>query len=168
MKRSEINHALKAALRCFKAAGWALPPHPRWDVTDCGLGRFAEIGLVLVNLADHPEYCEKLMYAKRHQVLPLHTHRRKKEDIICRAGRLAIELWKGHPKRTRKGSRFSLLRNGEPIKVRSGETIVLQAGERVTIDDAHDNFFVDPRIGRFPQIEEDERPFAHLLWEKPG
>lgn len=57
---------------------------------------------------------------------------------------------------------------------------VLEAGERVTLtpgtyhafwpesaacvigevsttnDDQHDNFFVDPRIGRFPAIEEDE------------
>lgn len=190
MKRSEINQALKSALRCFKAAGWALPPHPRWDVTDCGLSRFAKIGLVLVNLAEHSEYCEKLMYARRHQVLPLHTHRRKKEDIICRAGRLAVELWKGHPKRTRKGSEFSVQRNGERIKVRSGHVIFLKGGERVTLvpgvyhafwpesreaiigevstanDDAHDNFFVDPRIGRFPQIEEDEPPLARLCWEK--
>ena len=190
MKRSEINQALKDALRCFRAAGWALPPNPHWDVTDCGLGQFAKIGLVLVNLAEQSEYCEKLMYAKRRQVLPLHTHHSKKEDIICRAGRLAIELWKGHPKRTRKGTNFSLLRNGEPVKVRSGEIIVLKAGERITIvpgvyhafwpvsreaiigevstanDDARDNFFVDPRIGRFPQIEEDERPLARLLWEK--
>lgn len=190
MKRSEINQALKSALRCFKAAGWALPPNPCWDVTDCGLGNFTKSGLVLVNLAEHPEYCEKLMYAKRHQVLPLHTHRRKKEDIICRAGRLAVELWNGHPKKTRKGIQFTVLRNGEPIKVRSGQTIILQAGERITLvpgvyhafwpesreaiigevstanDDAHDNFFVDPRIGRFPQIEENERPFVRLLWEK--
>jgi D-lyxose ketol-isomerase len=190
MKRSEINQALKAARRCFQAAGWALPPRPRWDVTDCGLGHFAKIGLVLVNLAEHPEYCEKLMYARRHQVLPLHTHRRKKEDIICRAGRLAIEIWKGHPQRTRKGAAFYLWRNGENVKVRSGQVLLLEAGERVTIvpgvyhafwpenreaiigevstanDDAHDNFFTDPRIGRFPLIEEDEPPVARLCWEK--
>ena len=84
MKRSEINQALKDAQRCFQAAHWALPPKPRWDVTDCGLGRFDEVGLVLVNLAEQPEYCEKLMYAKHHQVTPMHTHRQKKEDIICR------------------------------------------------------------------------------------
>jgi hypothetical protein len=192
MKRSQTNRALKDALRCFKAAHWALPPHPRWDVTDCGLGKFAQIGLVLVNLAEQPEYCEKLMYAKRHQVLPMHAHRRKKEDIICRAGRLAVELWPGHPKHTRKGRAFSLQRNGETVTVRSGKPVVLKAGERVTIepgvyhafwpesreaiigevstvnDDAHDNFFVDPRIGRFPEIEEDEPPFARLLWETPG
>jgi D-lyxose ketol-isomerase len=190
MKRSEINQALKNALRCFKAAGWALPPNPRWDVTDCGLGQFAKIGLVLVNLAEQPEYCEKLMFARRRQVLPLHTHHRKKEDIICRAGRLAVEVWKGHPKRTRKGTQFFIQRNGERIKVRAGQVLLLKAGERVTLvpgvyhafwpesreaiigevstanDDAHDNFFVDPRIGRFPRIEEDEPPLVRLLWEK--
>jgi D-lyxose ketol-isomerase len=191
MKRSEINQALIDARRCFDAARWALPPHPRWDVTDCGLGQFAEIGLVLVNLAEQPEYCEKLMYSKRHQVLPMHTHRRKKEDITCRNGRLAVELWKGHPERTRKGEAFSLSRNGATVEVRSGEPVILDAGERVTIvpgvyhafwaesdeavigevssanDDAHDNFFVDPRIGRFPEIEEDAPPIARLLWETP-
>jgi D-lyxose ketol-isomerase len=191
MKRSEINRALADARRCFEAARWTLPPHPRWDVTDFGLGKFAEIGLVLVNLAEQPEYCEKLMYSKCHQVLPMHTHRRKKEDIICRSGRLSVELWKGHPERTLTGEVFSLARNGDTVEVLSGEPIILDAGERVTIvpgiyhafwadsdeaivgevstanDDAHDNFFVDPRIGRFPEIEEDSPPRARLLWETP-
>jgi D-lyxose ketol-isomerase len=195
MKRSEINQALADAMRCFKAARWALPPHPRWDVTDFGLGKFTEIGLVLVNLAEQPEYCEKLMYSKRHQMLPMHTHGRKKEDIICRSGRLSLELWKGHPERAHdgdvfsKGEAFSLGRNGETAEARSGEPFVIEAGERVTIvpgvyhafwaesdeaiigevstanDDAHDNFFVDARIGRFPEIEEDAQPITRLLWE---
>ena len=190
MKRSEINLALKAAQRCFQAARWALPPKPRWDVTDCGLGRFDQVGLVLVNLAEQPEYCEKLMYSKQRQVTPMHTHRKKKEDIICRSGLLTVELWKGHPEQTRKGEVFFVCRNGEKVEVRSGEPILLPAGERVTIqpgvyhafwpesqeavigevstanDDAHDNFFVDPNIGRFPEIDEDEPPVARLLWEK--
>jgi D-lyxose ketol-isomerase len=189
MKRSEINQALKNAQRCFRTANWTLPPKPRWDVTDCGLGRFGEVGLVLVNLTEQPEYCEKLMYARHRQVTPMHTHRQKKEDIICRSGRLVIELWKGHPERTRKGEVFWVCRNGEKTEVHSGEPILLQAGERVTIvpgvyhafwpespeaiigevstanDDAHDNFFVDPNIGRFPEIDEDEPPVVRLLWE---
>lgn len=192
MKRSEINQALKRAMRCFKASQWALPPKPRWDVTDLGLGQFKKFGLVLVNLAEEPEYCEKLMYSQKNQVTPMHTHKKKKEDIICRSGRLAIELWKGHPERTRKGEVFLLSRNGEKVKVRSGEPIILQPGERVTLepgvyhafwahsqeaivgevstanDDAHDNFFVDKDIGRFPGVEEDEKPIARLLWEKVG
>jgi D-lyxose ketol-isomerase len=190
MKRSQINKALADAMRCFKAAQWALPPQPHWDVTDCGLDKFDQVGLVLVNLAEHAEYCEKLMYSKNRQVTPMHTHRKKKEDIICRSGRLAIELWKGHPKQTQKGETFPVQRNGENVEVRSGEPIVLEPGERVTIvpgvyhafwpesseavigevstanDDANDNFFVDQNIGRFPEIDEDEKPLVRLLWEK--
>ena len=192
MKRSEINKALADAQHCFKSAGWALPPRPRWDVTDCGLGRFDRVGLVLVNLAEQPEYCEKLMYARQGQVTPMHTHKRKKEDIICRRGRLAIELWKDHPEHVRKGEPFRILRNGERVGIRSGEIVLLQAGERVTIepgmyhafwpesqeaiigevstanDDANDNFFVDANIGRFPDIDEDEPPLLRLLWETPN
>lgn len=190
MKRSQINRALADAMHCFKAAHWALPPKPRWDVTDCGLGKFDQVGLVLVNLTEQPEYCEKLMYSKHRQVTPMHAHRRKKEDIICRSGRLAIELWSGHPKRTRRGDVLSLLRNGESVEVYSGDPIILEPGERVTIvpgiyhafwpesseavigevstanDDANDNFFVDPDIGRFPEIDEDEPPVVRLVWEK--
>jgi D-lyxose ketol-isomerase len=190
MKRSQINRALKDAIDCFKSANWALPPHPRWDVTDCGLGKFDQIGVVLLNLAEQPEYCEKLMYSKYRQVTPMHAHGKKKEDIICRHGNLALELWKGHPEKTRKGGTFLLCRNGREVEVRSGETVVLQAGERVTIepgvyhafwpeskeavigevstanDDVNDNFFVDPNVGRFPEIDEDEPPIARLLWER--
>jgi D-lyxose ketol-isomerase len=190
MKRSQINQALRNAKHCFQAAGWALPPNPRWDVTDCGLGKFDQFGLVLVNLTEQPEYCEKLMYSRCRQVTPMHAHRRKKEDIICRNGRLVIELWKAHPDRTRKGEVFPLLRNGEKVEIRSGEPMVLEAGERVTIepgvyhafwpesieaiigevstanDDANDNFFVNPDIGRYPQIDEDEPPALRLLWER--
>jgi hypothetical protein len=190
MKRSQINKALKDAMRCFEEARWALPPKPRWDVTDCGLGKFNDVGLVLLNLAELPEYCEKLMYSKKHQVTPMHTHRKKKEDIICRSGRLAIELWKTHPDHASKGEAFQMLLNGEKTEAHSGQPVILNAGERVTIepgiyhafwpesneaiigevstanDDANDNFFVDPNIGRFPEIDEDESPIVKLLWEQ--
>ena len=190
MKRSEINAALTAAMKAFAAAQWVLPPNPRWDVTDCGLGRFGEVGLVLLNLAEQAEYCEKLMYSQFQQVTPMHTHKKKKEDIICRHGRLAIELWAGLPEETRRGKSFSVLRNGEAVEARSGEPLLLAAGDRVTIvpgvyhafwpesdgavigevstanDDANDNFFVDKNIGRFPEIVEDEPPVTRLYWEK--
>ena len=65
MKRSEINSLIQSAARCFGKHGWALPPNARWDVTDFGLGDWRRFGLVLVNLADEPEYCEKLMYAQK-------------------------------------------------------------------------------------------------------
>jgi hypothetical protein len=179
MKRSEINGLLRAAEACFREHHWALPPQPRWDVTDFGLGDWRRYGLVLVNLADEAEYCEKLMYARAGMVTPCHCHHRKKEDIICRCGELSLRAWPALPAEC-EGSTFPLLVNGESRQVTAGETIRLQAGERVTLpprvyhefaptsdecilgevstanDDENDNFFVDPNVGRFPQVVEDE------------
>jgi D-lyxose ketol-isomerase len=190
MKRSEINAAYREASACFARHGWALPPNPKWDITDFGLGDFERFGLVLVNLAEEPEYCEKLMYARPGQTTPMHAHRRKKEDIICRHGRLSIEIWPSLPKEEQRGAPFKIERNGEWSHARAGEPLILEAGERVTItpgqyhtffpvsedcvigevstanDDTNDNFFTDPRIGRFPEIEEDEPPQVRLEWER--
>src|SRR5277367_1026520 len=112
MKRSEINHLVRSATACFEAHGWALPPSPNWDVTDFGLGDHRKFGLVLVNLAEEPEYCEKLMFAKRGMVTPTHCHRVKKEDIICRSGRLRVRIWSGHPDTSAGGMTLNF--NGRP------------------------------------------------------
>jgi D-lyxose ketol-isomerase len=190
MKRSQINAAIRATSDAFAAGGWALPPDPRWDVTDLGLGDFEKTGLVLINLAEEPEYCEKLMYSKRDQVTPMHTHRRKKEDIVCRWGQLTLELWNGRPDEANRGNDIVLNRNGKPFTARSGQPFTIEAGERVTLvpgvyhafwaasdsgcvigevstanDDANDNVFVDPNIGRFPEIEEDEAATVRLVSE---
>lgn len=189
MKRSAINKLIKSAKSCFKRHGWALPPEPRWDVTDFGLGDWRKFGLVLVNLAEEKEYCEKLMYAKKGMVTPAHCHRKKKEDIICRSGTLAVQVWAGHPSKS-NGRGFDLPINGELIRVNSGDIIELHAGSRVTLvpgiyhefypdsleciigevstanDDLHDNFFVNKDIGRYPGIEEDEPAIVRLLSDK--
>ena len=190
MKRSQINQAIRDATRCFKENGWSLPPKPKWDVTDFGLAEFDRKGLVLLNLAEEPEYCEKLMYARKDQLTLAHTHRLKKEDIICRAGELHLKLWKGHPEKSPEGD-FQLQVNGEKRLFRSGDTLSLQAGERVTLtpgifhafwpaseecvigevsnanDDVNDNIFADENIGRFPDIEEDEPIVVKLVSDKP-
>jgi D-lyxose ketol-isomerase len=186
MKRSDINHLLRSAQNCFREHHWALPPAPRWDVTDFGLGDWRRHGLVLVNLTTEPEYCEKLMYAQVGMTTPCHCHHRKKEDIICRCGELLVRAWPGLPEDC-EGSRFPLLVNGEARQVAAGESIRLQAGERVTLpprvyhefvpssdecvlgevstanDDRTDNFFLDPGVGRFPQVVEDEPPTCRLV-----
>jgi D-lyxose ketol-isomerase len=189
MKRSDINNLICSAEQCFGAHGWALPPRPRWDVTDFGLGNWREFGLVLVNLAEEPEYCEKLMYAQQRMKTPAHTHRSKKEDIICRWGRLAVKVWAGHPADSAARS-VTIPIDHEPVELASGSIIELAAGSRVTLspgvyhefyplsdecilgevstanDDEHDNFFVNPEIGRYPGIEEDDRPIRRLVSEK--
>src|ERR1044072_1630176 len=169
MKRSEINALIRDASACFAARGWALPPEPCWDVTDFGLGDWQTHGLVLVNLAEEPEYCEKLMYAKGGMCTPAHFHKSKKEDIICRWGVLRIDL-----SANEKAAAVKV--NG--IKKLVGTELLLRAGERVTLnpgvihsfepvgkeciigevstanDDQHDNFFLDERVGRFSEIVE--------------
>lgn len=193
MKRSEINRAYREALDCLGRHGWVLPPKPRWDITDFGLGDFRQFGLTLITLASEPEYCEKLMHARRGQTTPCHTHARKKEDIICRAGSLTLWLWANQPalslEPTSSAERVRVSLDGEPIELPAGRPCVLEAGQRITLvpgiwhafapasdeaiigevstanDDQHDNFFVDPAIGRFPGIEEDEPPQITLISE---
>ncbi|MBI5706696.1 MAG: D-lyxose/D-mannose family sugar isomerase [Armatimonadetes bacterium] len=188
MKRSDINLLARQARACFEAHGWALPPQPRWDVCDFGMGDVWSKGLLLINLAEEPEYCEKLMYQRRGMVCLAHTHKVKKEDIICRWGELAITVWPGHPRESHSGD-FSVNVNAQPRTCRPGERIVLEAGERVTLvpgiyhafepasdeviigevstanDDLNDNFFADEGVGRFPTIEEDEPAEVRLLSE---
>jgi D-lyxose ketol-isomerase len=189
MKRSEINALYLAATKCFTEHGWALPPNPHWDVTDFGLGEWRRYGLVLVNLAEEPEYCEKLLYAQRGMTTPAHCHGKKKEDIICRWGELAVQVWVGNPEES-AGKEFEIQVNRRMRRVVSGEVITLGAGERVTLepgvyhefaptsqeciigevstanDDLHDNFFINPNVGRFPCIVEDERALVKLVSEK--
>ncbi len=188
MKRSAINHLVRSAEYCFVNHGWTLPPNPHWDVTDFGLGDYKQFGLVLINLAEEPEYCEKLMYALQGMTTPAHTHKKKKEDIICRWGELDVLLWTDAG--LRKGEKFSLKISGVPTEIASGAPIHLKAGERVTLvpgvyheffpasdeciigevstanDDLHDNFFVNPDVGRFPGVEEDEAPLLKLLSDR--
>jgi len=190
MKRSAINVAYREALAVFQRAGWALPPQPRWDVTDCGSGDFNRCGLVLVNLAEEPEYSEKLIYMRAGQMIPAHTHLRKKEDIICRRGELMMELWLGPPAIDRVSGRLRVKRSGEWISVTAGEPFALAAGERVTLepgtyhcfwpsqadtiigevatanDDANDNVFADLSVTRFPAVEEDEPAAVRLVSDR--
>jgi D-lyxose ketol-isomerase len=191
MKRSEINQAYREASACFARHHWALPPSPKWDITDFGLGDFPRHGLTLINLAEEPEYCEKLMWARRGQTTPCHTHAKKKEDIICRAGELVLELWPTKPASpsTPPGG-LTVRVDGAPRSLASGEKLVLRPGSRVTLvpgvwhafypasdacvigevstanDDLHDNFFTNPDIGRYPHIDEDEPALIRLLSDK--
>lgn len=187
MKRSEINEAIKMASKFFRKYHWALPPNPKWDVTDFGLGNFKSAGLVLINLCEEEEYCEKLMYAMKDQITPAHTHKKKKEDIICRNGDLIVQVWEGVP--GEENSTFKIKVNGQFISAISGDKIKLSSGERITLvpgvfhkfypvsdeciigevstanDDLNDNFFSNPDIGRFSTIIEDEEPLVKLVNE---
>jgi D-lyxose ketol-isomerase len=180
MKRSEINAAMRRATAAFKKHGWALPPKPRWDVTDFGLGHFKKSGLTIVNLAEEKEYCEKLMFVGHNQVTPNHYHASKKEDIICRYGQLAIQLFGKKPAvrvqvnnemKTVSTRRLLVLKSGERITLTQGLAHAFWAASPYAIvgevstakDDTCDNYFADKEVGRFSKIIEDERPLAKLV-----
>lgn len=189
MKRSEINNAYSEAKIFFESNGWTILPDFKWDVTDFGLGNFSKSGLVLINLCEEPEYCEKLMYARKDMLTPAHFHKIKKEDIICRKGELEIQLWNKGANPADNGS-FEMKINGKFQQITSGQKIVLKSGERITIqthiwhafkpisdeciigevstanDDANDNYFDNTNIGRYPEIMEDEKPLIRLLSDK--
>lgn len=189
MKRSEINSLVRAAQTCFLTHGWTLPPVPKWDVTDFGLGRIRESGLVLINLCEEPEYCEKLMYARKGMLTPAHCHHQKKEDIICRWGVLHLRFWASADTAADKRP-VAMKLDGVMTEFQAGETLRLVAGSRITItphiyhefvpaspeciigevstanDDLNDNFFINPDIGRFPDIEEDEPPLVRLVSDR--
>lgn len=76
-----------------------MPPNARWDITDFGLGNWKRFGLVLVNLAEEPEYCEKLMYAQKGMTTPAHAHKKKKEDIISRGASLRCKCGQANRRR---------------------------------------------------------------------
>ena len=180
MKRSEINAAVRRATTAFRKHGWALPPKPRWDVTDFGLGSFRKSGLTIINLAEEKEYCEKLMFVGHKQVTPNHYHASKKEDIICRYGRLAIQLYGRKP-----AARVQVNNEMKTVSIR--RPLVLKAGERITLtqrvphafwaaspyaivgevstanDDTSDNYFANKDVGRFSKIVEDEKPLVKLV-----
>lgn len=178
MKRSEINGLVREASAAFEGAGWTLPPAPRWDVTDFGLGDWRRFGLVLVNLADEPEYCEKLMFARQGMVTPAHAHLIKKEDIVARRGTLRVQVW-NDASLTETGE-VEVKLNGEARRVPSGSSFDLTSGWRVTLfpgiyhafepvtetcvigevstanDDLNDNSFVREDVGRYSVVDEDK------------
>ena len=115
-----------------------------------------------------------------------HCHAKKTEDIISRNGVLRIQLWAGKPEHS-IGKPVKIKLNGKPEEVQSGSFVDLHSGWRIKItpgiyheflplseecvigevstanDDAHDNFFVNSLIGRFPDIDEDEPPIVRLV-----
>lgn len=214
MKRSAINAALRRAEAVLAHHRWLLPDwagwspadhaaQPQlaaflrsrqlgWDVTDFGLGRFAQQGLVLFCARNGAQgdpttlpYAEKLLFVGEGQVTPFHAHKVKLEDIIVRGGGNLMVAF------TPEGSfgAAPVLVDGRevpahagPIRLAPGQSITIPRGMQHSFwgepgtgdvfvaevsqcnDDHADNFFLEP-IGRFARIDEDEPPHR-LLWNE--
>ena len=116
MKRSALNQIIEEAVEFCKSKNFLLPPFAYWslddwkasgeeyqeimdnqmgwDITDFGSGDFKNIGLLIFVLRNgnftkpkyKKPYCEKVLIQDESQVLPLHYHWKKMEDIINRGG----------------------------------------------------------------------------------
>jgi D-lyxose ketol-isomerase len=178
MKQSEVDSLIKDASLFFAKHSWFLPPGFLWDVTDFGLNDIYNFGLVLVNLCNEKEYCEKIMYAKAGMTTPAHYHKSKKEDIICRVGGLNIFFYCKDSMHHCNLHKLKIKKNNKFIEISCCDTVYLSEGERITIDpyishaftamssevilgevstyndDMNDNFFLES-ADRFPVVERD-------------
>ena len=140
-------------------------------------------------------YAEKIMIVREDQVTPMHYHWSKMEDIINRGGgNLVIKLYHSiHENELDTESDIHVTLDGERKVFPAGAEVVLHPGQSITLtqglfhrfwgesgkgtvlvvevsmcnDDNIDNNFYD-KVGRFPQIEEDEAPLHYLCNEYPA
>lgn len=137
---------------------------------------------------DKKPYAEKIMIVEENQETPMHYHWHKMEDIINRGGgNLVIELYNSTEDEQLADKEVTIKTDGIARKIPAGGKIVLTPGESITLeqgvyhrfygeegkgkvlvgevsavnDDNTDNCFFE-KLGRFPEIIEDEEPL-HLL-----
>lgn len=165
MKRSEVNAILRDSADFIRGFGAYLPPFADWppermrsaeaalirdrglgwDITDYGLGRFDEVGLVLFTtrngrLSDLSAgrgmvYAEKVMISRKGQLSPMHRHNLKTEDIINRGGgTLVLDLIAATADGGRDpGAPVEVLSDGCRVRLDPGTPLRLPPGSSVTL-----------------------------------
>jgi len=168
--------------------GWDLTDFGSGDFESKGLILFTLRNGDYSNPENSKCYAEKIMVVGEEQVTPYHFHWHKMEDIINRGGgNLVIELHASdksemlsqEPVVVRVDSIKRTIAPGGKVILTPGESICLEpymyhcfygekgrgkvlVGEVSAVnDDTADNRFLEVN-GRFPKIEEDEKPL-HLL-----
>jgi D-lyxose ketol-isomerase len=172
--------------------GWDITDFGRGDYRKIGLliftvrnGTFDELKKPAGKI-----YAEKILISDEEQVTPTHFHHQKMEDIINRGGgELVIRLWNSNAAEDLADTEVTVLIDGTVTRVPAGGSITLSPGDSVCLpqrlyhsfwakkgtgkvligevsrvnDDYVDNRFHE-KVGRFPQIEEDEPP-AFLMYD---
>jgi D-lyxose ketol-isomerase len=130
-----------------------------WDVTDYGLGRFPEVGLVLFTIRNgsqrHPErypkpYAEKILYVREGQYGPNHFHWHKTEDIINRGGgNVLIRLFNSTPEgEVDRETPVEVSTDGRRRLLPAGSAVRLAPGDSVTLTPGlYHDFTVEPGTG---------------------
>ena len=221
MKRSEVNRIIEEAMEFCEQMHFLLPPFAYWtpsewktngrdcteildnqmgwDITDFGSNDFSRVGLLIFVLRNgnftNPKYvkpyCEKILIQQESQILPMHFHWKKMEDIINRGGgNLMVSLHNAlddkhldtkTPVPITMDGREMEVQPGQPLRVQPGQSITLLPrqfhkfwaepgtgkvllGEVSTVaDEKVDNNFLE-YAGRLPLMEEDTLP-KYLLFQ---
>lgn len=138
-------------------------------------------------------YAEKLLMLREGQYSPMHFHWNKMEDIINRGGGTVwIRVYNSTEDGGLADTDVTVHCDGRKFTVKAGTQVELRPGESITIypfmyhdfnvkpgtgsvllgevsmcnDDNRDNRFYE-ELGRFPEIEEDEKPYRLLCNEYP-
>lgn len=138
-------------------------------------------------------YAEKVLIVEEEQITPFHFHWSKMEDIINRGGgNLLVQVYNSNKDEEFDDSPVTVTSDGHSYQVKAGEIIRITPGQSITMqsglyhkfwgekgtglillgevskvnDDRVDNRFHD-KTGRFPEIEEDEKPLYLLGNEYP-
>lgn len=172
--------------------GWDITDYGEGDFGKLGL---ALITIRNGNFNDprYPKsYAEKIMMLEPGQTSPMHFHWNKMEDIINRGGSdLIFTLYNADKDNSLSDSDVEVIKDGCRFTVPAGSKVVVKPGESLTLypylyhefitgpegpaligevsmvnDDENDNYFLN-KIGRFPTIEEDEKPYRLLCTEYP-
>ena len=195
MKRSEINFLIQEAISLFRHNGFHLPPFAfwapevwqemdqsadeirdnalGWDVTDFGLGNFAETGLLLFTIrngnyakkSQYPKgYAEKIMVVREEQVTPMHFHWQKREDIINRGGgNLVIEMHLADRQEQLSGEIFFVTIDGVRRQFGPGDSVILTPGESICLEPFLYHSFYGEKgggsvmVGEVSDVNDDER-----------
>ncbi len=166
MKRSEINQLILEADAFIHQFGFYLPPFAHWtlsdwqrlgtaaqqikdrnlgwDITDFGLGQYAQKGVLLFTIrngtleelaAGHGQvYCEKVLLCQPEQLVLHHFHYRKTEDIINRGGgQLEITLYQADDNYQITNADIRVNCDGLWHTVPAGGSILLEPGQSITL-----------------------------------
>ncbi len=193
MKRSEVNALQREAVEFFEQQNFYLPTWAfwseqeweknrtramevienklGWDLTDFGLGKFYEIGLLLFTLRNGKvgdiagkDYAEKIMIVREGQVTPWHFHWQKMEDIINRGGgNLVIELCNATSDERMADTPVTVQIDGITKTVEARGSISLKPGESITLPPyLYHNFYGEAGmgmvlVGEVSRVNDDEK-----------
>ena len=171
--------------------GWDITDFGSGDFNRCGLLLFTIRNGSMTNPSGKT-YAEKIMVVEEKQITPMHYHWKKMEDIINRSGgELVMKLYKADSDDDLSKEEFYVSIDGIRKKIKAGTKIRLKPGQSITLepfvyhsfwaekgkclvgevskvnDDSSDNRFFE-KTGRFPLIEEDEKPLYLLCNEYPA